>query len=315
MSDPVFVYGGLRSGTTVFRLMLNAHPELSNPGEVDHLFDHLHRAPGGGWRYDLDALSLDRRTATVGPALREVSGDPASRDGRALLAEFVEKLAARGTGLMSLNIHRNLGKIAALFPGARFIHLLRDPRDVARSCIGMGWAGTTWHGVRSWIDTERAWDDVAPRLAPGDVLELRYEDLVADPPRRLREVCEFMGVAFDPAMLRYHENTTYEPPDPARVQQWRRTLGEDELAMLEWKLGELLTARGYAPSGVVPRPPAPHERIGLAVRNKMAVWRFAIRRYGAALVLTEKISRRLGLRSLHRRAKNEIGARTTSYLK
>ena len=81
MSDPVFVYGGLRSGTTVFRLMLNAHPELSNPGEVDHLFDHIHRAPGGGWRYDLDALSLDRRTATVGPALREVSDPRAAKAG------------------------------------------------------------------------------------------------------------------------------------------------------------------------------------------------------------------------------------------
>jgi hypothetical protein len=314
MSDPVFVYGGLRCGTTVFRLMLNAHPELSNPGEVDHLFDHLHRRADGGWRYDLDALSLDRRTAATGTALPD-RPDPATHDGRALLSDLIERLRARGTGAMSLNVHRNLGKIVALFPGARFIHLLRDPRDVARSCIGMGWAGTTWHGVRPWIETERDWDRVSPSLSPDAVFELRYEDLLADPAGRLGEVCGFLGVAFDPAMLRYHEDTTYEPPDPGRVQQWRRKLSDDELALLEWRIGDLLAARGYAPSGVAPRPPGPGERLRLAVRNKTAVWRFLVRRYGAALVLTEKISRRLGLGPLHRRAKLALGHKVNQYLK
>jgi hypothetical protein len=61
-SDIVFVYGALRFGTTVFRLMLDAHPQIANPGEMDFLFDYLYpdHTHSTGWRYDLDGLKLDR---------------------------------------------------------------------------------------------------------------------------------------------------------------------------------------------------------------------------------------------------------------
>jgi hypothetical protein len=44
---PVFIFGSMRAGTTVFRLMLDAHDGISNPGEVDFLFDHLARDASG----------------------------------------------------------------------------------------------------------------------------------------------------------------------------------------------------------------------------------------------------------------------------
>jgi hypothetical protein len=44
---PVFIFGSMRAGTTVFRLMLNANDAISNPGEVDFLFDHLARDASG----------------------------------------------------------------------------------------------------------------------------------------------------------------------------------------------------------------------------------------------------------------------------
>ena len=59
-ADVVFVYGALRSGTTAFRLMLDAHPLTVNPGEFDFLFDYLHADDTcpDGWRLDTDALSV-----------------------------------------------------------------------------------------------------------------------------------------------------------------------------------------------------------------------------------------------------------------
>ncbi len=313
MSDqsPVFVYGGLRSGTTLFRLMLNAHPGLNNPGEVDYLFDHIHHGDDDRWRYNLEALALDRSFGTSRLALPDL---PADR-GREILADFVRQLRSRGDGLMSLNVHRNLGKVAALFPGSRVIHVLRDPRDVASSCIGMGWAGTTYHGVDSWIRSEREWDRAAGAIAPDDQFELKYEALIADAPGRLHDVCAFLGIPFDPAMLRYHERTTYGPPDPRMIDQWRRKLESHELAILEGKLGPLLTAHGYASSGVQPVSPGRGERILLSLKNKTGVWQFSARRYGTAVVVAEKASRWLGLKSWNRRLRTRINRMAEQHLK
>lgn len=308
--ETVLVYGALRSGTTVFRLMLNAHPGLHNPGEADYLFDHL-RGTGGGWRYDLEALGLDRVFESAGLALPDGPG----ADGPALLEDLLGQLAARDPGRLVLAIHRHVDRAAALLPGARIIHLLRDPRDVARSCIGMGWAGTPYHGVRLWLDTERAWERTAPRLPPERVLTLKYEDLIAAPEAELGRVCAFLGVDFAPEMLRYHETTTYGPPDPALIAQWRRKLGPDDLALLEGRIGALLTARGYAPSGAAPRSPGALERAALGARDRIAVWRHAAAHHGAGLVLAEKLSRRLGLRGVHRHVRRRINARRRALLK
>lgn len=135
-SGIVFIYSALRSGSTLFRLMLDASPEISNPGEMDFLFDHLHRTHSGVWEYDRQSLTQDRvfRSASL-----ELDN---ALNGRALLDSMLSQIHRRHRGRMTLTVHRNAQKIVALFPAARFIHLLRDPRDVARSSIGMGWAGT-----------------------------------------------------------------------------------------------------------------------------------------------------------------------------
>lgn len=297
----------------MFRLMLDAHPEISNPAETDFLFDYLHRRPDGSWAYDLDELRL--RVETMGMPLKLPDGPSPDHDGRALLADMLRQLATLGQGRLTLNIHRHLDRIAELLPQARVIHFLRDPRDVARSCIGMGWAGTPYHGVTAWIGTEDSWDRCADKLAPERVLEVRYEDLVDQPREILEHVAAFLGVTYDPAMLSYPENTTYETPDARLIAQWRHKLSEDDLALVEGKLGARLEAKGYAPSGVPPRSPGRIEKTRLNIANKLAVWRFAAKRYGAGLVLAEKLSRRAGLVTLNQRLRTKISHRARAYLK
>lgn len=306
---PVLVFGALRSGTTVFRLMLNHHGGIRNPGEADFLFDHIARDPAGVWRYDRPALEVDRvflaRGATLRPGL----------DGEALLADMIDQIRPADGRLYALNIHRGIADAARLLPGVRVIRMLRDPRDVARSSIGMGWAGNTYFGVDHWIGTEREWDEAAPLIQPENVLELRYEALFRDLEGQLRRVCDFLGLPFSATMLDYHGNSTYEPPDPTLVEQWRRKLSPRDLALVEGKLGPLLTSRGYAPSGHAPVRPGLLERLALTAANKRDVWRFAIRRYGANVVLGEKITRRLGLRAAHRRIVLRQGEIAKRFLK
>lgn len=311
---PIFVYGALRSGTTMFRLMLRAHPALTNPGEADYLFDHITHGDDGRWSYDLEALTLNRVFRDSGLILPP--GTPArGNDGPTLLADFLRQLQGRAGSRLVLAVHRHVDKIVSLLPDAPILHLLRDPRDVARSCIGMGWAGLPYFGVDGWIRTEQAWERTAPRLADGQALDLCYEDLIRAPEAELTRVSRFLDLPFDVAMLGYDESSTYGAPDLALVEQWRRKMTPADLALVEGKLGSMLTSRGYEPSGAAPRTPARVERLTMRLRDKLMVWRFLARRYGAGRVILEKASRRLGLKALHRRVAGEIQAISRKHLR
>ncbi|MGM0740503.1 MAG: sulfotransferase family protein [Pseudomonadota bacterium] len=310
VKPPVLVFGALRSGTTVFRLMLNAHPLLNNPGEVDFLFDCLRRDPGraDGWRYDLKALSENRIFRASGLRI------PPGRDGLDLLADFLTQYRERNPACLTLNIHRNIDRALEVLPGAPVIHVLRDPRDVARSCIGMGWAGTLFHGVQQWIFTETEWDEARARLADGQALELTYEALIADTPGCLGRICDFLGVDFDEAMLSYHKDTTYGAPDPALIAQWKRKSSPHEVALVEGRVAAMMRARGYEPAGA-PHYPGMFEKAGLMLRNRAHTWRVAIGRYGFALFALEKLTRRLGLGRLHSRCRARMHQHDIAILK
>ncbi|WP_280952567.1 sulfotransferase family protein [Roseovarius aestuariivivens] len=290
--NPVFVFGALRSGTTVFRLMLDAHPRIKNPGEADYLFDYLHQSDKGQWRYDLDALRADRIFNAQELKI------PAGVDGLRLLEAFLRQLDEKAPGILTLNVHRNIQRLHAALPGTRLLHMLRDPRDVARSSIGMGWSGNSYHGVDHWIRTETQWSAVEKSVNPNNVLELHYEDLFADCPSTLKRVCEFLGVPFDPAMLTYHETSSYSPPDRSLVKQWTRNASQNEIVWIEHKAGALMRARGYE-TATPGTAPSLLRKVFLFLTNKLAVWKFGIRRYGASVFLLEKLTRWLRIGKLN----------------
>ncbi len=303
--DPVFIYGAMRSGTTVFRLMLEAHGQISNPGEVDYLFEFLHRDAGhaSGWRYDLPRLRLDRIFQSYDLTI------PEGQDGLDLLADFLRQLQARAPDtVMTLNVHHKIDKILQIFPRAKIIHVLRDPRDVARSSVPMGWAARPYGGVDHWVTTERAWDRGIGAADPSQILDLHYEALFAGIETQLAAVCSFLDLPYNPDMLRYHENSNYAPPDPKLIEQWRHKCSPDDIALVEGKAAALMRARGYEPTGQG-RVPNAFEALKLKLETKIYRYRFNMRRFGPVLFFGAKLTRRLGLRALHepmRRRMNEI---------
>ncbi len=309
MKEPVFfIFGALRSGTTLFRLMLNSHKGLHNPGEADFLFDFLHpdATHASGWRYDIAALERHRIFKAHSLTI------PEGMDGLDLLRDFLEQWQSRHAGRLSLNVHRHADRIKQALPEARFVHLLRDGRDVARSSIGMGWAGNSYFGVDHWITTEAGWD--AAQIDSERVLSLRFEDLMADIDTHLRAVCDFMGVAFSDEMLTYHEETTYGPPDPNIAQQWKRRASAHEIALIEGRCGDLLEARGYVLNGA-PAQPGAIEAALLTIQNRTGRWRFNIRRFGLPLFIAGHLSKRLGPKALYHRVKERMDAKTIKALK
>ncbi len=288
---PIFVFGALRSGTTLLRLMLKHHSRIHSPGEADFLFDHIAK-DGDGWRYDRAALEADRIFRDKDTPLRD------GLEGAALAEALVADLAAKGEGFMSLNIHRNAPRMRALFPEAKIIHLLRDPRDVARSSIGMGWAGNSFFGVDHWIGTEAGWEEAG--YDETQVLTVRFEKLMANLEPELARICGFLGLEFEPAMLKYYENSTYGPPDPNIAQKWRDKAGAREVALIEGRVGSLLAARGYEPADV-PAEPGARELMQLKMESRWKRWQFNMKRYGFSLFAGYHLARTFGLKTIEQK--------------
>ncbi len=305
VTQPLFLVGSERSGTTMLRLMLNQHSQLSWPYEFDFSVDRI--PDDEGWP-DVDAyvdwLSVHRIFLATGLRADRSLQFPD------LLHSFLRQTAEReGVDVVGATCHRHFDKLLRVWPDARFIHILRDPRDVALSCIQMGWAGNVWFAVDRWIEAEQSWDRLARKVAPGRILEIRYEQLVAEPEHTLSRICAFAGVAYEPAMLEYSAKSTYSKPDPSLLYQWKRKASPEQLGMLEYKIGLLLGDRGYAPSGVPVQPPASLARLRL--QDKFYRTRYRLNTFGIGRIGLDFLHRHIGLGNVGRKnrlAMNRIEA-------
>ncbi|MHC4838742.1 MAG: sulfotransferase family protein [Planctomycetota bacterium] len=288
-----FLVGAQRSGSTMLRLMLDHHPQVACLHEFNFA---LLAADADGGHPDLatlhERLQADRQWRYAGLEL-----DPAL-DYPAQLDAFLERWRQRDGGgkpVVGVTIHFRYDLALALWPEARFIHLVRDPRDVAPSVIKMGWAGNTWHATDRWVEAEREVDALAAALPPDRLLRVRFEDLVHDPEGELGRLCTLLGVDYDPAMLDYPADTSYPAPDPSAAYRWRGKAPELDVQLVEARAGALLADRGYEASG---HPDLALSGIGqfrLGVQDRLARLRFRMRRYGAGAVLTNAVATRLGL--------------------
>jgi len=284
---PVFVVGAERSGSTMLRLMLDRHPGLSFPHQLEFMVEHM---TDSGEMPDLDTyrelLKDDPVFARSGFRVRSELGDYAR-----VVADFLEQ--KRGlASIVGGTVHRDFHRLRYLWPNARYIHLLRDPRAVARSCVAMGWDGNLWSAVDRWLDAEVTWERLAEAIPSENTLTVRYESLVRDPRSELERICTFLNVPFDDHMLTFHRTSTYAPISRQFADSWR-DLSPFQLSLAEHKLGSWLVRRGYLPT----RPPrsAPNalERVRLQVENRVRKAAFRKQRYGLALWASSLLSTRL----------------------
>ena len=303
--DPFFIIGTGRCGTTLLQRMLMGHPHIDIPPET-HFFSrfdpftvidtdpipdaavdtYLHRCTTHPWFAELGLPADDlRHTLATG-----------TRSARELFLWYAGAfLPAMPPHLGEKTPHHEkyVDRILTLFPDARFIHIVRDPRDVVVSLRKEHWMGDqslhriAHHVAKIW-KRQRA---VARRLGPDRYRTLRYEDLVANPEATLRGLCDFLAEPFDPAMLAHHEhaapgflpsesswkNLALQPIDPSRVGRYREHLKPSEIGMVERSLGRLLIHYGYRPD-----PRAAHAPVSYLAEAIERLW-WSIRRTGASL--------------------------------
>ena len=282
-----FVVGVPRSGTTLLRLLLDAHPLLAIPPETGFALA-VADEPGGPdelaarllaletWPdLGIDAAALDELLATVRPW--------STSDGlRAIYRSYAERHGKPRWGDKTPLHIEHLPRIAELLPEARVIHIIRDGRDVAVSlrplpiAPGDGSIEAIAAAWRDQIACARSALDRVPHYR-----EVGYEALVADPAGILADLCEWLELDFDPVMLRAHERAaerhaeipefrpaasgmtsreeraamhthTLRPPDPARAGRWRTHLTDDEVARFEAIGAETLMTFSYPLAGPAP---------------------------------------------------------------
>jgi hypothetical protein len=199
-SDPIVVLGAPRSGTTYLRSILDSHPEVAISNEV-RLFEWLHRALG--------AVQEDR-------AVFEQRGEFTAflRDELpAMLRRYYEQRnpAARWWG--DKNPHyaesaATLRTLASMFPGSRFVHVVRDPRAVVASLLKKRHAdGTPWTRPEEAHVIVGTHLEVASRfgasLPENRFHQLRYEDLVRDDEAVARVLFGWLGIPFHEAVAAF----------------------------------------------------------------------------------------------------------------
>jgi len=273
-----FVVGVGRSGTTLLRTILDAHRDLAVVHEsrfVGWMAQNRGRYGSNGTFSSERFLAdlLDERSAIpsrldawfIEPEqIRAAVGRAAPRDlGEAIRALYGSYAAHHGKARYADKTPGYIGSIQALsevFPEARFIHLVRDGRDVALSMLDVDFGGVNVpHAAWLWSGRVRAAQRAGHALGPARYLVVRYEDLVGEPAQVVRAICSFLELEFDTAMLHYfeapdrisaglggqHHHEHIKLPPTTGLRDWRTQMQPSDVRRFENIAGDVLVELGY----------------------------------------------------------------------
>lgn len=213
-NNPVFIVGSYRSGTSIFCWCLGQHPNLVNLPETNWLgrlgldLDNLYRlATVNGDHSHLSQIGLSRDEfyRLFGESLQHLMHatnilliEKGPRGG-VLRRRSASDPKRRWVDATPENSHY-IYALSKLFTGARFIHLLRNPHDVARSLMKFSRTGARDYeqdeAYKTWTRLTRAALEGERALGTGRMLRLRYEDFVGKPETAFRRALDFLGEAY-----------------------------------------------------------------------------------------------------------------------
>jgi hypothetical protein len=196
-AQPVFIVGMPRSGTTLVEQILAGHPRVHSCGEIKHFAFSLFALKGTDYPENIKDITPDEIGELARAYLEKVT-------------PFVPVTAQRFTDKMLTNLH-NAGLIHLALPNARIIHVRRDPIDNCLSCFtqdfleGHPYASDLAELGRYYRALERVaahWR----RILPAEVmLDVQYEEVVANLETQAERIVAFCGLEWDDACIDFHK--------------------------------------------------------------------------------------------------------------
>jgi hypothetical protein len=278
MNPYLFIVGCPRSGTTLLRRLVDTHPLVAVIDEMRWIASFFERREGLTPEGLVTPELVDRLLAYDRFATLEISREQLGRlidTGDSIpYPNFVTGIfdlygQAQGKSLVgdkTPRYARRIGTLHALWPEARFVHLIRDGRDVCMSILNWKKAERALGRFSTWgedqVSTAALWWEWHVRLgredggslAPQLYHEVRYEELVSRPAKTCEKLCDFLGLPYDEGILKFHEHM----PDPCfhvkqnkwrpivtGLRDWRTQMPAEDLERFEAAAGELLEALGY----------------------------------------------------------------------
>ncbi len=239
-NPPVFVVGSGRCGTSVMQLVLEEHPKFCSTRFEPRVFVSPDLKLGiipFSWNHRQDfetrrkrllnylrsRFSFTARDTELGFILyfersryesitREFVGrlqdDESDIDTiRRFLADLYRPVLGHNRASRWVDSHPINGQvmpeILEIVPNARFIHMIRDGRDVARSFVRLGWCDASYElSLQCWYHRVITTRNLGRHMCPDHYLEVEFDSFVREPKAGIRRVCEFLGEPFHERMCR-----------------------------------------------------------------------------------------------------------------
>ncbi|WP_201345315.1 sulfotransferase [Thiohalobacter sp. COW1] len=271
---PVFIVGCFRSGTTLVRLILNSHSRICVSDEARYLAKRIPASSVDSGYTQSEAeklIQVIRRTLkrqrwqSVPSAMEIMSHIRAYPVPLAEIAEVVASYPWKKQDLLYWGDNtpvyiEHWETIASRFPGAKFVNLIRDPRDVVASSrsIACGFGFSVYSAASIW--RKRA--EIATRMAKtigNNFISIRYEDIVSNPNEEVIRLCRFLGIEYENSMLQYnqsdeamnmaggqpHHKNVVRPVNTSSIGKYMNILSDHEIGIVERVCATWMERFGY----------------------------------------------------------------------
>jgi hypothetical protein len=271
---PFFIVGVHRSGTTLLRYMLSSSSRIYIPPESDFIPRFFLKSPLA----PLTEQEVGKMLEIIFNRYRFVKEwqgerpqphsfyttmEPKTPAGflDLLYRSYAEQKRAVRWGDKTPIYSSYMDLIHQIFPQAKFIHIIRDGRDVALSMLEK-WGKKEIHidiyfAARNWVRRIQQAQASGKRLGSNHYYELTYESLVDSPEQELRAICDFLEEPFVDEMVAHHRQASQQiesgsfheavrqPANKSRSGRWREEMSAADLRLFEQIAGSQLTELGY----------------------------------------------------------------------
>lgn len=269
---PIFIGGPDRCGKTTLQAFLSSHPNIAIPAVGSNLWSYFYGQYGDlhsreNFERCLDALLHYKHALFLKPDAERIrgefwQGEPSYARLFALLhGHYAERAGKPRWGDQTGLIERYADPIFKAYPGAKMLHMLRDPRDRYEASLEMWPEGKGRVGVATgrWLYSALLARRNLARY-PGHYMIVRFETLVQEPEATIRAVCHFLGEDYTQEMLTMsgspgHRSKLSQGADSTGsaitlsasfIGRYRERIPRDEIAFMQAYAGRQMAAFGYS---------------------------------------------------------------------